>query len=713
MTKSKKGTRKIRNKTRKNFVKLQNEPKTDCKVASYDEFIKLIDHNGDSLVKYKSFTKKILKNKSSIVSAKNDFYSYINNKWLHNKEIYNTTLSEGDKYIIQLDDFRIIQNKVFYEMDDIINDYIQNNRNKTSKCMSNFYKSGRTNLTVNLAKQKIEGVIEYLDEMRKDKKNIWKILAYINSDETIKSKGPFIWNVVQDRKNSTKFISEISPKIFAVINMESYYINNKDRQDFTKYVNELFKIINFNHDRPEDVFDIGIELFNCFSYNEFKNDPDGYNLIHKNEALKKYGFDWITFTKELGYKTTPEYFVATDINYLKACSKLITENWNSDKWRPWWVWLITRKIFSRTNQWNKVYYNFYGEKQRGEMGSYLSIKSAILTCLAFNTTLSKIYIEKNLNNKKIAYVKGFIEDLKNTFIKIIGNNKWMEKKTTEYALQKLKHLNFIVGSVDYLEEDALLDYKEDDIDYNIKLLMYYRTKDYIRLDGNKFIFVPSLDWDEYPPKFNSFQCYQVNAKYIPTLNAIYIPLGYIQEPFIDLEKRGIEYNLSNIGFTIAHEMAHSLDDLGSKYDLKGNLKDWWSPEDKKKYKKIQKDILNQYESWAKRDHIKYDASLTIGEDIADITAINICDTYLLYYLHNTKSLAPIINNSFNTFHIYFANQQKQKVSKMAEKSQLILNPHPPNKYRCNVPLSRSMSFIANYDIKKGDGMWWSNQEPVW
>jgi predicted metalloendopeptidase len=50
---------------------------------------------------------------------------------------------------------------------------------------------------------------------------------------------------------------------------------------------------------------------------------------------------------------------------------------------------------------------------------------------------------------------------------------------------------------------------------------------------------------------------------------------------------------------------------------------------------------------------------------------------------------------------------------MAEKSQLISNPHPPNKYRCNVPLSRSVAFISNYNIKKGDGMWWHNQKPIW
>ena len=243
--------------------------------------------------------------------------------------------------------------------------------------------------------------------------------------------------------------------------------------------------------------------------------------------------------------------------------------------------------------------------------------------------------------------------------------------------------------------------------------MNFRTKRYISLDGKKLRNIPSLDFNQYPPKFSSYQAYIVNAMYIPTSNSIYIPLGYIQEPFIDLNNRGIEYNLSNIGFTICHEMSHCLDDVGSKFDYEGNLNDWWKPEDKKNFKKIQQNILNQYNSWAKRDGIKFDASLSLGEDLADISALYICDIYLLDFMKDKKALIPIIANAFNTFHVYFASQQKQKISKMAEKAQLITNPHPPNKYRCNIPMSRSYSFVYNYSIKKGDKMWWHDIKPIW
>ena len=80
----------------------------------------------------------------------------------------------------------------------------------------------------------------------------------------------------------------------------------------------------------------------------------------------------------------------------------------------------------------------------------------------------------------------------------------------------------------------------------------------------------------------------MNASYTPSKNAIYIPLGYIQKPFIDLEERGIEYNLAHVGFTLSHEMSHALDDWGSQYDYKGVLNNWWTPKDKAMFKSIQK-----------------------------------------------------------------------------------------------------------------------------
>jgi putative endopeptidase len=182
---------------------------------------------------------------------------------------------------------------------------------------------------------------------------------------------------------------------------------------------------------------------------------------------------------------------------------------------------------------------------------------------------------------------------------------------------------------------------------------------------------------------------------------------------VDLDERGIEYNLAHIGFTIGHEMSHGFDDWGSQYGWDGNLHDWWTDSDKAKFKLIQKDVIKQYEEFASRDNIQFDASIGIGEDLADISGLSICDEYLSDFQENNNDLVPIKYLSYDMFYVYYAFQQKQKVNKKALRAQLKTNPHPLDKYRCNVPLSRSIIFRSLYNVKKGDGMWWNNTNMVW
>jgi predicted metalloendopeptidase len=270
-----------------------------------------------------------------------------------------------------------------------------------------------------------------------------------------------------------------------------------------------------------------------------------------------------------------------------------------------------------------------------------------------------------------------------------------------------------VGSPEILREDPLLNYKDNDPWGNLQKMSEWRHLRAIELYNKPVIDIPVIDWSLIPPKFIGTQAYVVNAAYTPTQNSIYIPLGYIQKPFVDLDERGIEYNLSRIGFTISHEMSHALDDWGSKYDELGRLNNWWTKKDKKIFEKIQKDVIKQYEVFASYDGIKFDAEPSIGEDLADISGLAICQEYLRDFQLKNQDILPIQSISFESFFIYFAIQSRQKISKKAILAQLKTNPHPLDKYRCNVPLSRTNVFRAIYNVEKGDKMWWHSTNSVW
>jgi len=655
----------------------------------------------------------------SKINPQNDFYSYINERWLNEKE-----LEEDQKYIIQVDSFRLVQDKVYRELLEIVNDYIKNNNNKLSKEISNFYKSQLNLNTDEQLKNYSKEILESIDNIRENG-DLWQLLGFTNHNETVSYGSPFSWSLNPDDKNPSVFRCYVDQPQLSLIDINIYFddgtdvnYKNKYKKAFFEYVYKLFensfgKNHNFN---VEDIFIVEIEILTAMSceYIKGKKADSTYNKITTKEALQKYGFDWAKFSKSMGFSYTPEFFITANLNYLKCGTELLLKEWNSERWRTYWIYIFIRQL----NRWNQkgrdLMFDFHGNFVKGQEAIVQKELAPVFSLgFAFNTFLTNEYIDKYQNDQRINYVKTMAEDLKTVFIRIIKRNKWLQSQTKEKALKKLYNFNLEVGSPKLLREDPLLNYSSDDAWENITKLTKWRHDKAINLEGKKVIDIPVIDWAQVPPKFIGTQAYVVNASYTPSKNGIYIPLGYIQKPFVDLEERGIEHNLAHIGFTLGHEMSHALDDWGSKYDETGKLNDWWTDKDKKKFEKIQKDVIKQYEVFASYDGIKFDAAPSIGEDIADISGLAICREYLRDFQLKNEDILPIKALSFEAFFVYFAYQQRQKISKKAIEAQLKTNPHPLDKYRTNVPLSRIPVFREIYKVKKGDKMWWHSTNRVW
>jgi predicted metalloendopeptidase len=132
-----------------------------------------------------------------------------------------------------------------------------------------------------------------------------------------------------------------------------------------------------------------------------------------------------------------------------------------------------------------------------------------------------------------------------------------------------------------------------------------------------------------------------------------------------------------------------------------------------KYKKIINNIIKQYETLAEYDGIHFDASIGVGEDMADISGLAICVEYLRDFQMKNNDIVPIVSLSFQAFFVYFAVVQRQHIYKKAIKAQLKTNPHPMDKYRTNAPLSRLELFRSLYNVKKGDKMCWHSTNTIW
>jgi predicted metalloendopeptidase len=721
--KSKKNLKiKMNNKTRrkKKFNPLTNKTKSLTEVIS--EFKNDNENNklNNNIINY------FLRNntKKSHYLIKNDFYTYINDYWIH--ELMDN--KNQMKYLIKLDDFRITQFKLFQTLNKLLMNFIHNNDNNNivGVEVKNFYISAFKFNSVLSSKNYLKKIVAYIDSLRKDKNNIWKMLAFVNKLEITNPFGPFNLEFAPDQNEPLKYVYYMSPHNFAIFDLNVYkdenFSNKKKDEYYKKYVNFFNKYIDklFKTTLPEDKalinkdpFYVGRLFFNIM-YNKKDNFNSSYNKITSDEAINKYKFNWIEYCKEIGYRNDniPEYFIVTDLNYFKECTELLLNEWNSDKWRSYWVWLFARFVARFTKEWHDIFYTFYGKQTQGLEESIRKTKSQSemhFCAYAFNPLLNNLYLDYSYNEENIVYTTNLANNLKQILIDKINRNNWIDKKTKDYATLKVQTVDLIIGSKKFTQKYneilPLLNFNPDELIENF--LKINDWKNNLRINNKIEIYKTTADVDftTYPFSFKNLPSYIVNARYETIKNSLEISSAYLQKPFLDFINYGTEYNLASIGFTIAHELSHSIDNLANNEEV--------SKKDRIIFKNIENAIIKQYEVFSKFDKLKYNAKNTIDEDIADISGLSICEEYLRDFCiqHNFYSL--LILQHFKMFYYYYAYQMRQKISKQGIKYELIKNPHPIDKYRTNVSLSRSKYFQSLFDIKNGDKMYWKDTKPIY
>jgi putative endopeptidase len=653
-------------------------------------------------------------NKKKRFAPTNDYYNYVNSDWIEKM-----TLMTTQKHLTKIDTYRLIQDKVFNEINDIYKNLINLNSTKKEVVnMKEFYISAQNLLTKEQCKTYINKFIIYLDNLRNQpiKNNLWKLLSFISKNKMISEDAPLYFNMSPNEKNTNKYCVHIASITVPTLSTIKMYIDNnnpKYKEINNKYLEYIQKYLDLTLDnntlKSTDVHSVLKDIFLCFSTTNFNNDSNGYNKVNKDESLEKYRFNFEEYCKELGFLVIPDYFIVSNLDYLKNVSELMLRDWKTDKWRTYWIGIFVKQIIRFTKDYKNISDDFYLKFLKGQESDFSDeIRAIRLTLLPYNKMLSDLYIEKYNNSTLINYLTNITIDIKQVFYKMIQTNKWLEDKTKKTALLKLDHLKIIVGESPDQINDPDINYISYDVWHNLVSYNEWKMLEYLKLNEKDVKHHPIIKWSEYPFEYVGSQPFIVNANYTSTTNSIYIPSAYIQEPFISLQSdSSIDYNLANIGFTIAHELSHSLDNVGANYDYNGNLNDWWSPSDKKKYKEIQNNVKKHYEFVAKKDGIHFDSELTLRENISDINGIAICTRYMIDFLHSSNIEMSSFKEVFEDFYIYYAIQMRQKINKNSVNYYNETNPHPMDKYRVNVPLSRCECFQSLYNIKKGDGMYYS------
>ncbi len=196
----------------------------------------------------------------------------------------------------------------------------------------------------------------------------------------------------------------------------------------------------------------------------------------------------------------------------------------------------------------------------------------------------------------------------------------------------------------------------------------------------------------------------VNAYYNPALNEIVFPAAILQPPFFD-PKADDAANYGAIGAVIGHEISHGFDDEGSQSDGDGNLRDWWTDEDRAHFEAKTKALVAQYDAFEPVPGYHVNGALTLGENIADNSGLAIA--YKAYRMSLHGKPAPVIDGLTGDQRFYMGFAQVWR-SKMREAQAIRLvktDPHSPGEFRANGTLRNQPPFYEAFGVKPGDGMY--------
>jgi putative endopeptidase len=347
------------------------------------------------------------------------------------------------------------------------------------------------------------------------------------------------------------------------------------------------------------------------------------------------------------------------------------------------------------------HFNFYGRILQGQKAQKPRWK--IITYKVddgLGELLGQLYVAKYFTADAKQRMLDLVNNLQNVYKDRIEKLDWMGPETKKRALEKLAAFTKKIGYPDKWKN-------YDDVE--ISKDAYFKNEESIaKHDYNKSLKkvnkpVDRTEWGMTPPT--------VNAYYNPTYNEIVFPAGILQFPFFDKDADDA-INYGAIGAVIGHEMTHGFDDEGRQYDKDGNLKDWWTKEDADKFKKRVQVMIDQYNKFTVLNGVHVNGSLTQGENLADIGGLAIA---YQAFKNTPEGKSDTKIDGFTPdqrFFLSFAQVWRIKNSDETVRMRINVDPHSPEHFRVNGPLSNTPAFYKAFDIKPGDKMYRDEKDMV-
>lgn len=634
------------------------------------------------------------------IRPEDDFYEYVNGKWLNSITIPEDKSSWGA--------FNELQESTTQQLRQVIENLATDKTNDVNKQkIYAMYQSFMDEKKLeSLEAKPLEKEMSTIDQIT-DKKEIPALIAHLNK---IGVTTPISIFINQDAYNSSKEAAYITQNGLGLPDRD-YYLKADDenlkiiKQKYLGYIDKMLKMYGDENSSIDagNIVNLETELAKIQWTNVQNRDPvKTYNKFGLDQLTKVMpNYNWANYLTVSDLKDNVSYIIIAQPSYFEGLDQLL-QNIPLSVWKIYFKWQLLNEYAPLLSKaYDDTHFAFNGTVLAGIPKQEPRYKRAITSIEAsMGEALGQLYVAQYFPPKNKARVEKLVENLIQTFDKSINSLDWMSDATKIRAKTKLMAIRKKIAYPDKWRDYSALVIKPDDLVGNI---MRANKFEYERQINKLSKPVDRTEWLMTPQ--------MINAYYSPEQNEIVFPAAILQPPFFDINADDA-YNYGGIGAVIGHEISHAFDDQGSQYDENGNLNNWWTDIDRKKFADKTSALVKQYSLYSPLPGYNINGALTLGENIADNSGLAIA--FKAYRFSLQQQAAPIINGITGDERFYrgWVNVWRTKIRDPQIIQMIKTNPHSPPKFRGNGALRNQPGFYDALHVKPGDKMYLPPEERV-
>ena len=636
------------------------------------------------------------------VRPQDDFYNYVNGTWMKTAKIPADKPSWGS--FTQLRE--TTDNNSLGLLDNILKEnFATGSEGQKIQALYQTY--------MDMNKRNADGLNPIKGDLAKIDgiKNLADLQKYL-IDATKRGDNSFYeWGVDGDLKNSKMnavYLGDASLGLGRDYYQKDSPKNTETIEEYKKYVAQVLTEIGYKNSAAVagQIVDFEKKIAQTLLTNEQIRDSNlQYNpkTLPELKALVK-NIDLPQYLAAVGVKT--DKVIIDELGYYKNLDTFLTEK-NIPLIKDYLKFNLVSGSSGYLNQkLDDMKFNFYSKYLQGQQEQRALNKRALgLINGVVGEAFGKVYVEKYFTPEAKAQMLTYIDYLKKSFGVHINGLTWMSSVTKTKALDKLNKFTVKIAYPDTWKDYSKLTLKSvkdgGTLYNNLQNVSSWHYAKELEKIGKP---VDKAEWGMSPQT--------VNAYYNPVNNEIVFPAAILQPPFFN-PNADAAVNFGGIGAVIGHEMTHGFDDSGAQFDGDGNLKDWWTAEDKANFEKATKSLASQYDKYEPAKDVKVNGTFTNGENIADLGGVNIAYDALQMYLKDKGAPGKIDGfTPDQRFFLSWATVWRTLSTDKYLSNQVKTDPHSPGFFRSFGPLVNTEAFYKAFDVKQGDKLYKKPEERV-